>query len=93
MSHNSSAPFTAPCAASLPLLIESCVTYRLRDDHLRHSLDSVDFEPSKKEEERQGGTEHRMSGMADRKDAEEPVEKDEEVSYLVKCLSSFLGLI
>ena len=85
MSLHSSAPF---CADSLLLINESCVTHRLRDDHLRHSLNSVDFEPSKEEKERQGDTERRLSGMTDPKDEPEPGRKDKEVSYRVNCLYS-----
>ena len=88
MSLHSSTPF---CADSLLLVNDSCVTHRLRDDHLRHLLDSVDFDPSKKERKRQGDTERHMSGMTDPKDEQEPGRKDEEVSYLVNCLSSLLG--
>jgi hypothetical protein len=82
MSLHSSAPF---CADS------SCGTHRLRYDHLRHSLDIVDFEPSKEEKELQGDTERPVSGMTDPRDERKPDRKDEEVSYLINCLSSLEG--
>lgn len=55
------------------------------------SLNSVDFEPSKEEKERQGDTERRLSGMTDPNDEPEPGRKDKEVSYRVNCLYSLEG--